>query len=307
MSLTTERPMEPREVLRTQLVRMSGEFKMALPNHITPDKFQRTVMTAAQQNPELIMADRRSFLMAATKCATDGLLPDGREAAFVIFNTKVKVKKRRADGGEYDAEEWVPFVQYMPMRAGVQKRAYNTGRVSSLQGHIVYENDHFVWHQGTEEKLEHKPLFPGERGRPIGAYAVAHLKGDDRPLFRVMDVTRIEKARAVSKSKNGPAWRDWWDEMAIKTVLRNLAKDLPAGAEIEDIARRDDEVPSMEETTETIDAVLTDDQRALPAPSRLDAIEGLAGGHGDAPPDPMKDALDLAGEPATEADKKGRK
>ena len=112
----------------------------------------------------------------------------------------------------------------------------------------------------------------------IGAYAVAHIKGEERPLFRVMDIGRIEKARAVSKSKNGPAWRDWWDEMAIKTVLRNLAKDLPSAAEIESLAARDDDLPDVDESTTTIDAVLTDEQRALP-PSRLDVIEGgIAGG-----------------------------
>jgi recombination protein RecT len=269
-----QKPDEPRAVLRTQLVRMSGEFKMALPNHISPDKFQRTVMTAVQQNPDLMGADRRSLLMAATKCATDGLLPDGREAAFVIFNTKVKIKRQRPDGSETTAEEWAKLVQYMPMRGGIQKRAYNTGRVTSLQGHIIYENDHFVWHQGTDEKLEHKPLFPGDRGLPIGAYAVAHIKDEERPLFRVMDKNRIEKARAVSRAKNGPAWTEWWDEMAIKTVLRNLAKDLPAASEIEELSRRDDEAPEVGESTATIDGVLTDDQRALAAPGKLDALEG---------------------------------
>ena len=214
-----------------------------------------------------MLADRRSLLMAATKCAQDGLLPDKREAAFVIFNTKIK----KPGGGE----EWAKIVTYMPMIAGIQKRAMNTGLVTSLQGHVIHEHDHFVWQQGTDEKLEHKPLFPGERGEPIGAYAVARIKGQDQPLFRVMDKSRIEKARAVSKNKDGAVWRMWWDEMAIKTVVRNLAKSLPADAEIAmmRVAGRDDEAPDAEESSVTIDAVLTDEQRALP-PSRLDVIEG---------------------------------
>lgn len=266
MSVTTqERPRDEREVLKKQLTTMAPEFRMALPQSIAPDKFSRVVMTAAQTNPDLMYADRRSLLLSCTKCAQDGLLPDGREAALVIFNTKVKGK----DG----KEEWHKLVQYMPMRAGIQKRAYNTGLVLSLQGHVIHENDHFVWSQGTEERLEHKPLFPGDRGRIIGAYAVAHLKGQDRPLFRVMDRERIERARAVSRAKDGMAWRTWWDEMAMKTVIRNLAKDLPSGAEIEQLMQRDDEAPDPNESTTTIDAVLTDEQRALP-PSRLDVIEG---------------------------------
>jgi recombination protein RecT len=161
----------------------------------------------------------------------------------------------------------------MPMIAGIMKRAMNSGYITGLQGHIVYENDHFVWHQGTEERLEHVPLFPGDRGEPIGAYAVARIKGQDRPMFRVMDKARIEKARAVSKQKDGAVWRTWWDEMAIKTVVRNLAKSLPADAEIERVTARDDEPVSLDDSSTTIDAVLG--QEAPPAVlSRLDVLEG---------------------------------
>ena len=271
MSTTLARPRDEREILRNQLTKMGGEFKMALPSHITPERFQRVVMTAAQQDPDILLADRRTLLMAATKCAQDGLLPDKREAAFVIFNTKIKINGK---------DEWIKAVQYMPMIAGIQKRALNTGLVTSLQGHVIYANDHFVWQQGTEEKLEHRPLFPGERGEPIGAYAVARIKGEDRPLFRVMDAARIEKARAVSKNAQGAVWKMWWDEMAIKTVVRNLAKSLPSDAELATmrVSARDDDPVDAAESTTTIDAVLTDEQRALP-PSRLDVIEGgLIGG-----------------------------
>ena len=280
MSVTTQqRPRDERDVLRNQLTKMSGEFKMALPSHITPERFQRVVMTAAQQNPDILLADRRTFLMAATKCAQDGLLPDGREAAFVIFNTKVKI-----DG----KDQWIKAAQYMPMIAGIQKRALNTGLITSLQGHVIYENDTFLWQQGTDEKLEHRPLFPGDRGEPIGAYAVARIKGEDKPLFRVMDKDRIEKARQVSRNKDGAVWKAWWDEMAIKTVVRNLAKSMPSDAEMSmlRVVSRDDEPSDAAESTTTIDAVLTDDQRAMP-PSRLDVIEGgLVEGPGDEAPGP---------------------
>jgi len=267
MSNSLTKPTDERVVLRNQLAKMATEFRAALPAHITPDKFNRIVLTAVQQDPDLMLADRRSLLMAATKAAQDGLLPDKRESAFVIFNTKVK----KSGGGE----EWAKVVTYMPMMAGIRKRAMNSGHVTSLQGHVVYANDHFVWHQGTEEKLEHKPLFPGDRGEPIGAYAVAHIKGEERPIFRVMDKARIEKARAVSRNKSGSVWTTWWDEMAIKTVARNLSKDLPSDAELDmqRVVSRDDDPIDAEETTTTIDAVLTDEQRQAP-PSRLDVIEG---------------------------------
>ncbi len=282
MSVTTQvEPRDERAILRTQLTKMGGEFRAALPKHIDSDKFQRTIMTAVQQNTDIMLADRRSLLMAATKAAQDGLLPDGREAAFVIFNTKSRVKFKRPDGTEGEREEWHKLVKYLPMIAGVLKRVRNGGVVSSLEAHVVYEKDTFGWKQGTDSALDHMPLFPGDRGAPIGAYAIARFKDGSPPVFRVMDKARIEKARNVSRNKNGPLWTLWWDEAACKTVARNLAKYLPADAEIEVVARRDDETPDDDESSVTIDAVLTDEQRALP-PSRLDVIEGgLIGDPGD--------------------------
>lgn len=282
MSMTQVKPQNERDVLRNQLTKMAGEFKMALPPHISPDKFGRVVLTAVQQNPDLMYADRRTLLMSATKCAQDGLLPDGREAAFVIFNTKTKTP----DG----KEEWVKAVQYLPMVAGVLKRIRNGGVVSSLEAHVIYANDHFVWVQGTESSLEHKPLFPGDRGEMIGAYAVARFKDGSPPIFRVMDKARIEKARSVSKTKNGPLWTVWADEAWQKTVIRNLAKYLPSDAEIESVAARDDIEPTLNESTTTIDSVLTDDQRAIAAPSRLDALEGAVIEGDDYDNDPLNAA-----------------
>lgn len=278
MSITTTRPQSDRDILRNQLTKMSGEFKAALPAHITPDKFARVVLTAVQQNPDLMMADRRSLLMSATKCAQDGLVPDGREAAFVIFKTKIKTKKQRPDGSFYDVEDWANLCQYLPMVAGILKRVRNGGVVSSLEAHVIHANDRFVWKQGTDSALEHEPLFPGERGEMIGAYAVARFKDGSPPVFRVMDRARIEKARNVSRAKNGPLWTQWTDEAWQKTVIRNLAKYLPADAEIEHVAVRDDTPPDAEETTTTIDGVLTDDQRQAPHSPRLDALEGVIDG-----------------------------
>jgi recombination protein RecT len=80
--------------LQAQLQSRARDIQMALPAHITPDKFQRTVLTAAAQNPDLLKADRQSLILACYKAAQDGLLPDGREAALVTFNTRKKI-----DGG----------------------------------------------------------------------------------------------------------------------------------------------------------------------------------------------------------------
>lgn len=103
----------PVAFFKAQLESRARDIQSALPAHIGPEKFQRTVMTAVAQNPDLLRADRQSLILACYKAAQDALLPDGREAALVTFNTRQKV-----DG------QWqtVKQVQYMPMVYGLRKK-----------------------------------------------------------------------------------------------------------------------------------------------------------------------------------------
>jgi len=216
---------------RSELMAMTPEFANALPSHIKPEKFQRVVMTIVQLQPDLLSCDRRSLFGACIKCAADGLVPDGREAALVKFGDKI---------------------QYMPMFTGIQKRVRNSGEITSIQAHVIYENDEFTWAQGVDASVCHKPKFPGERGKPIGAYAIAKFKDGSDPQIEVMDVSAIDRVRKVSRSGgsggSGP-WVQWWDEMARKTVFRRLSKWLPLDAEADVLMRRDDEAgaPTVEE------------------------------------------------------------
>lgn len=241
---------------KQQLTAMSGQFGVALPSHIKPEKFQRVVLTVVQSNPDLMAADRQSLFDSCIKCASDGLIPDGREAALTVFNTKVKV------GGQ---DKWIKKVQYIPMFTGIQKRVRNSGLIDSIQSHVIYENDDFVWTQGFNESIEHKPLFPGDRGKPVGAYAIAKFK-DGSIQFEVMDVNSINKIKDASKSGKFGPWVDWWDEMARKSVFKRLAKWLPLDADVDDLIDYDNSVERPE--TETVTPVTAAPKKG----SKLDAI-----------------------------------
>lgn len=264
MSTTQIKPGNQVEVLRGQLNRMAPEFRNALPSHIKPEKFQRVVMTVVQQSPDLLVADRASLLAACTKCAADGLVPDGREAALVIFNTKKK---------ENGAERWVKAVQYMPMLAGVLKRIRNSGEIASVQAHVIYSEDRFVIRRGLNETIEHDPKFPGDRGKPIGAYAVAKFKDGSDPMFEIMDIDQIERVRQVSRAKDSGPWKDWWEEMARKTVFRRLSKWLPMDAEAEELMRRDDQIGMSTAEPRTIDGTAEEEPETLAPSGKLDALE----------------------------------
>jgi recombination protein RecT len=69
------------------------QIKNALPGNVTPERFVRVAITAIQQTPELVTADRKTLFGAIVRCAQDGLLPDGREAA---LTTRGKVRSTTA-------------------------------------------------------------------------------------------------------------------------------------------------------------------------------------------------------------------
>jgi recombination protein RecT len=216
---------------RDQWESMGGEVQAALPPHIPVERFMRVVLTAVNGNPDLISADRRSLFESSMKAAQDGLLPDGRDGALVVFNTKVKV-----DG----QEKWIKKVQWMPMIGGILKKVRNSGDILSISSHVAYENDQFTYVLGDEEKIEHQPAL-GERGKARLVYAIAKTK--DGGIYReIMTVDDVEKVRSVSKAKDSGPWKDWWAEMARKTVLRRLAKRLPMSSDLDDLVRRDDDL-----------------------------------------------------------------
>lgn len=250
MATDPEQAGNPVAIIRQNLQLMEPEFKAALPPHIPVEKFRRVAMTAIQQTPALAQADRRSLFGAFVKLAQDGLLPDGREAAVVMFGGKA---------------------QAMPMIGGILKRIRQSGEVARVSAHVVHANDHFVIRYGFDEDVEHvPPPLDQERGEPIGAYATAVLKDGSR-LLEVMNMEEIEKVRAVSRAaKNGP-WVAWWGEMARKTVMRRLSKRLPMSTDLEDqIFSRDE---TLQIDTEALQQISHEEQPEPPV-SRLDQLEG---------------------------------
>ena len=240
-------------VLRQQLDKRADDFKSALPAHITPEKFQRTIMTAVQSNPDLLKADRASFVTSAMKAAQDGLLPDGREAAIVTFSTR-----KKGDDGQWYS---VALAQYMPMAFGVRKKILQSGEISALETNVVYrrevEEGAFIFEAGTEATLRHRPMLDLSNEdladeNIVAAYSVAVMK-DGSKSFEVMRRAEINKVRQASQTgavgkttrdgkpipPKGP-WVDWFGEMARKTVMRRHSKTLPMSGDILDVEATDD-------------------------------------------------------------------
>lgn len=205
----------------------SPEFKqqvaLALPEGVKPERFQRVVVTALLDNPDLAGADPNSVFNAALHAAKDGLLPDGREAAFVMFRDKAT---------------------YMPMIGGFRKIAAEFGW--AMRTRVVYENDTFDHELGADETIRHHPARPGiERGQLVAAYAVAKHR-DGRTEIEVVYGEDVAKARKVSRASDRGPWVEWPERMWEKTAGRRLFAKLPlaeADRERRDSLLAADEIP----------------------------------------------------------------
>lgn len=219
---------EQQIALGKELEVLKPEIAKVLPEHVSADKFMRVVATAVAQSPELRNADRRSLFTACVKCATDGLVPDGREAALVIFGGKA---------------------QYMPMVTGILKKVRNSGELLSIVANVVYERDEFkYWVDDVGEHVLHHPnLTEPDRGKFLCVYAIAKTK-DGGVYTEVMTRGQVEEVRSISKSKDSGPWKGWYGEMARKTVIRRLSKRLPMSTDLEAVIRRDDELYDLNQT-----------------------------------------------------------
>lgn len=221
-----------------------------LPRHIDPDAFARTIQTALQVQPELMAATPRSLMIACMKAATDGLILDGREAALVMRNVKIK------DGGQ---EYWEKQATYQPMVQGLMKLARNSGEIISIVAQVVYENDLFAYVLGDEERIEHQPApLTQDRGNPIAAYAIVKLKSGEaiREVMRASEILNIGRQGSNSfqyDPKTGKNFAEWWR----KTVIRRITKYIP---------RSSDAVGRFEKAAERIDEDFDFEEEAPPAP-----------------------------------------
>ncbi|WP_140187425.1 recombinase RecT [Providencia stuartii] len=202
-----------------QTVLIEQGIESLLPAQVTTEQFIRTAATAMIENPDLQAADKKSLILALTRCAKDGLMPDGREAALVVRNTKV-------DGS------YIKKAVYMPMVDGVMKRARQSGQVTNIVSKVVYASDEFEYViDEFGEHLKHKPAFV-DNDEIVKVYSFARLTSGEM-VIEVMSRNEIERVRDIATSgKVNSVWDKWFDRMALKTVIHRLARRLPCASEL---------------------------------------------------------------------------
>lgn len=197
--------------LTTTLVDNRARLEAALPSNIAVGDFVRLTLTEVQKNPDLMNCDPQSVFLAVMEAARLGVVPGDLGRGWLIAR---KIKGRL-------------MCNFQPGYRLFVDLARRSGEVVRVEAHVVYEEDDFQLRYGTEPVLLHQPSLKKikEKGDPVGAYAVAHLKGGGVQV-EFMDVGEIEQARAAGAA-NSPAWTKWWGEMAKKVVIKRASKLWP--------------------------------------------------------------------------------
>lgn len=216
----------PIVVMRERFESRKDELKNALPSDVSPDAFIRAFMTSAQINPELQGCTWSSLWEAALRACRDGLLPDGVEAAVVPFKSRA---------------------QYIRMYGGVLRQFRRSGQFKWLKSDVVREGEKFEhWVTNAGEHFLH---VPGDdfTAPIVKAYALATTK-DGGEFCKVMSRAEIDKHRAYSRAQRDDSpWKVWYEAMAQKTAIIQLAKTLPNARDLVG----DDDVIETEAPTAT--------------------------------------------------------
>jgi recombination protein RecT len=213
---------------------LKPEIEKALPKHIDIERFSRVILTEFRKNPELIKCTPQSLMGAVLTASQLGL-----EIGPVLGHCYLVPYKGQ--------------IEFQIGYRGMLELSRRTGEIDTLYAECVYENDAFNVQMGLDATIEHTPFFDGDRGKFKCVYAIAKFKNGGYN-FKIMTKHEIDKIKA--KAATQKIWNEWYDQMALKTVVKQLFKFLPISVElVSKIAENDGVIrsevrPNMTELSE---------------------------------------------------------
>lgn len=225
MARKTETTTSAFELVRSTIDMSTASITDLLPKGYDVERFKRITLLAVQQTPQLMEATRKSFHKAMLEAATDGLLPDGREAAIVCYR---------------DKRTQSLVAQYQPMVWGIVKLVRQSGLLLDLNAYVVREGDAFDFYVDENgPHFKHSPAL-GNSDAPINAaYAFARVTNGGC-YVEVIDSVELMRFRTLSKSRSDDSpWGKWFDEMAKVRAIKRLCKRLPMSTDAIEALQRD--------------------------------------------------------------------
>lgn len=194
---------------------------------LTADQLFKISLNCIAKTPKLLECTASSLVQSIITFAEWGLHPNPQTGLCYL------VPYRDNKSGTVTA---TPMLGYR----GMIELARRSGQVIDVEARIVREGEPFICKFGFMPQLEHHPGWDSE-GEVVGVYAIARLK-EGSPHVELMSPEQVERIRARSKSANDGPWKNDWEEMAKKTVVRRMMKYLPLTGELADALEKEGEV-----------------------------------------------------------------
>jgi recombination protein RecT len=227
-------PTRDAQDLKRALTLYQGRFAELLPKHVTPERVVTLALIAATKTPELYRCSKESIVLSIMRIASWGL-EIGTTAHLVPF--------KDSKSGQFLC---TPIPDYRGVCEMLLRPHHGQRHVRDIFARCVYEGEHFRVRFGSDESIEHEPTFGAPTRKVTHVYAIAKLP-HNRWTFEVLSREEVEAIRQRSRSKDSPAWKDHWPEMAKKTAIKRLSKRLPmygvpTHAQLADAFETDDDV-----------------------------------------------------------------
>ncbi len=208
------------EIVASKLKNEYGKIKALLSKKERADRFYAAAVEVASDY-QLSQCNPDSVVKACLTVAMLDLNIDrvSSEVYLVPFKTK--------KGGK--------LAQLIVSARGYKKIAARYG--IQIKEFAVFDCDEFDYSfDGWEEKIAYRPNFD-ERMDDDPKWAKEHLKcvfavaklPNGETAVEVMSRALIDKHRNAGQNADGDVWKQWFIEMALKTVVKKLAKKLPMG------------------------------------------------------------------------------
>lgn len=198
------------------------EVQLAMGKGGDAQRFCRVAMTEFRSNPKLAECSPESFMIAIYEAARLGLEVGKQLGQYYLIPR---------------GREVVPMLGYRGMVA----LGLRHPEVQTISATPIYAGDFFQHGENMDGLyFDYKPQGNTNPLELEQAYAICRLMNKG-VILEVMNRSQIEAARAKSMQGNTGPWRDWYSEMARKTVVRRLFKYIPMIAECATAIEKDAE------------------------------------------------------------------
>ena len=198
---------------------LEPEIQRALPAVLTPERFTRMALSAINNTPELADCTPMSFIAALMNAAQLGLEPNTPLGQAYLIPYK---------------NRGVLECQFQLGYKGLIDLAYRTGQIQVVQAQTVREFDYFEYQYGLDSRLNHRP-GEGERGEITFIYGLFKLNngGYGFEVSNKADMDTFAARYSKSFGSRYSPWKDNYEDMAKKTVIKRALKSAPVSADFQ--------------------------------------------------------------------------